>query len=197
VSGVNLRLDAESVDSARPLLAGARWLLLQHEIPDAANVAAARAARGAGVRTILNAAPARPFAEGLAGLLDILAVNAIEAEALGSPPFDTLAAAAEAATHLLRYAEAAVVTAGGAGVAIATRAGAKATIPGHAVKVVSTHGAGDCFIGALAARLARGETLADAARWANATAALRVSGRSAPGASGGPATLADLLQALG
>jgi ribokinase len=196
VSGVNLLLDARSVDAAHSLLSGARWLLLQQEVPDAANVGAARAARLLGARTILNAAPSRPFPDELNGLVDILAVNAIEAGAMGSRAVDSLAMADEAATFLLRFAEATVVTAGGAGVAVATRTGRKAEIAGHAVAVVSTHGAGDCFIGSLAAQLASGADLEDAARYANAMAALHVSARAVSARIRGPATLRDLLLKL-
>jgi ribokinase len=175
VSGANLLLDANSAEAARSLFPGVRWLLLQHEVPDDANLSAARLARRHGVRTILNAAPSRPLAGALTGSIDILVVNEIEAEALGASAVDTLVAAGEAATRLLQFADATVVTAGAAGAAISTRAGRSVAIAGHAVNLVSTHGAGDCFIGSLAARLADGADLEEAARYANATAALRVS----------------------
>ena len=45
---------------------------------------------------------------------------------------------------------------------------------GHRVKVISTHGAGDVFVGALAAQLAQGESFAAGARFAQAAAALHV-----------------------
>jgi ribokinase len=175
VSGANLLVDAAAIEAAGALFEGARVVVLQHELPDAANVAAARRARACGARTILNAAPARPFAEGLRGLLDILVVNAIEAEEMGAHAVASLTNAADAARSLLGFADATIVTAGGAGLAIATRAGHRVEIPGHPVTLVSTHGAGDCFIGALAARLARGADLTEAARCANAAAALHVS----------------------
>ena len=54
-------------------------------------------------------------------------------------------------------------------------------LPGHAVKVVDTVGAGDTFVGALAAALARGEAMERAVAWANAAAALSVTGRGALG----------------
>ena len=193
VSGVNLTLGRADVDAAHALLPGASWLLMQQEVPDAANLAAANAARLHGVKTILNAAPARPFPDALNGLVDILVVNEIEAEAMGAPAIDSLAAAGEAAAGLLRFAEATVVTAGAAGVAIATRTGRHAAIAGHAVNLVSTHGAGDCFIGALAAQQAAGADLEAAARYANATAALRVSSPAGPDRRHDPVAIRELI----
>ena len=49
-------------------------------------------------------------------------------------------------------------------------------IGGHCVQVVDATGAGDCFCGNLLARTAAGDTLFDAARWANAAAAIAVQG---------------------
>jgi ribokinase len=172
VSGANLTLGEGSMTPE--MLAGAHALVLQNEVPDAANIAAARLAREAGVRTILNAAPARAWAAGLDGLVDILVVNAIEAEGFGAAPVASLADAAIAAERLLATADSVIVTAGGAGLAVASRDGRRAALPGHPIRLVSTHGAGDALIGALAARLAAGDTLADAARYANAAAAVLV-----------------------
>jgi ribokinase len=174
VSAANLLLDASSIDDSHPALRGAACLLLQNEVPDAVNVAASRAAQANGVRTILNAAPARRLPEALSGNIDILIVNAIEAEALCGFAVDALSAASRAAVSLLDKANTVVVTAGPAGVAVATRSGLRSEIAGHRVDVVSTHGAGDCFIGSLAARLAGGMEIEEAVRYANAAAALRV-----------------------
>ena len=49
-------------------------------------------------------------------------------------------------------------------------------IPGHEVKAVDATGAGDCFCGATLARLAAGDSIWDAARYANAAAALATTG---------------------
>ena len=55
------------------------------------------------------------------------------------------------------------------------------TIAPKPVKVVSSHGAGDCFLGALAAKIASGAPLLQAAEFANATAAAHVSGQGVMG----------------
>jgi 2-dehydro-3-deoxygluconokinase len=54
--------------------------------------------------------------------------------------------------------------------------GQREHIPGHAVPLVDATGAGDCFCGNLLARLATGDTLSEAARYANAAAAIAVQG---------------------
>jgi ribokinase len=173
VSGANLLVRAEQ--AADPLLLQAKILALQNEIPETVNVAVARRARDHGLLTVLNAAPARPFETDLPGLVDLLVVNAIEAEMLGGGKVGSLAGAAAAAEMLSASFAAAIVTAGGDGVAFARRSDAPITLPGIAVPLVSTHGAGDVFVGTLAARLALGAAMNDALDAANREAARWVS----------------------
>jgi len=52
-------------------------------------------------------------------------------------------------------------------------------VPVHRVKLVDATGAGDCFCGNLLARIAQGDTVFDATRYANAAAALTVQGYGA------------------
>jgi 2-dehydro-3-deoxygluconokinase len=52
-------------------------------------------------------------------------------------------------------------------------------IAGHAVRAVDATGAGDCFCGAALARLAAGDSIWEAARYANAAAALATTGYGA------------------
>jgi ribokinase len=192
VSGANRELDAAAIAGAAETVRDAAVLVLQHEIADAANVAAARLAREAGATVVLNAAPARPLG-GMAGQVDLLVVNTVEAEQLGADPVTDLATATRAAHHLLGLAPAVIVTAGGAGVAAATAARIEVALPAHPVERAETHGAGDVFVGALAARLADGDALPDALRYANAAAALHVGTAEAARESLGPADVRRLL----
>jgi ribokinase len=173
VSGANLAISA--TQARDELLRTAKVLILQNEIPEEVNEEVARRARAFGVKTVLNAAPARAFETALPGYVDILVVNAIEAEMLGSAPVNSLADAEEAAEHLTSRFGAVVVTAGGDGVAFQGEAGAKVSLPGVPVKVQSTHGAGDMFVGTLAARLAMGNDVRTALSVANQQAAKLVS----------------------
>jgi ribokinase len=173
VSGANLAISA--TQARDELLRTAKVLILQNEIPEEVNEDVARRAKAFGVKTVLNAAPARAFETALPGYVDILVVNAIEAEMLGSAPVNSLADAEEAAEHLTSRFGAVVVTAGGDGVAFQDEAGAKISLPGVPVKVQSTHGAGDMFVGTLAARLAMGNDVRTALSVANQQAAKLVS----------------------
>lgn len=172
VSGSNLELGDTHLDAASEVLAETSILVLQNEIPDAANVAAARRAKAAGALVLLNAAPARPLSDDLKALVDILVVNAIEAEMLaGVDVVETLGGALSAARILKAGYPQVVVTAGGAGVAAVDESGQEITIEPVQVSVESTHGAGDEFIGMLAAQTARGARLEVALAEANKAAA--------------------------
>lgn len=173
VSGANLLIDEGAMDAAP--WADVRMLVLQNEVREETNLAAARAAHGRGVPVILNAAPARPLPVELSGLVDILVVNGVEAEMYGSDSVTDLDSAAAAASLLVAGYPIVIVTAGGAGLAFATRDGQRGTVPARKVSVISTHGAGDCFTGSLAAALAAGHDLATACTMASDASARHVS----------------------
>lgn len=175
VSGANLRMNAGAI-AASDIWQGSKVLVLQNEIPEPVNIAAARAARSAGARVCLNAAPYRTMSDELLGLVDVLLVNAIEAEQLGGSPVTDLAAAGRSAAALARRFPMVVVTAGGDGVAGATQDGPPVLLPALPVKLVSTHGAGDVFVGVLATALAAGVcSFSDCLAAANKGAAAHVS----------------------
>ncbi len=172
VSGANRDISATQVTESGDALGSCGVLLLQDEVAEVANATAAAMARRAGATVILNAAPARPLG-GLAGLVDVLVVNTVEAEMLGAGEVDDLASATMAARTLRSLAPTVIVTAGDAGVVAASDAGTLA-VAAHPVVRADAHGAGDVFVGALAARLADAATLAEALPYANAAAALHV-----------------------
>lgn len=174
VSGANGRVDPAGV-TAPELWSEARLLVLQNEMPEAINVAAARQAKAAGALVCVNAAPFRPLSHAFAGLMDMLVVNAIEAEQLSGVSVQDLSSAALAAETLGKTFPAVVVTAGGDGVVGLERGKTPISLPALPVKLVSTHGAGDVFVGALAKAVASGQTFRLALEAANAAAAIHVS----------------------
>ncbi len=177
VSGSNLAIAPETM--AEPALwRDATALILQNEVPEPVNLAAASAARQAGALICLNAAPVRALSAELASLVDILVVNSVEAEDLCGIVVDSLTAAGLAARQLSSQFPTVVVTAGGDGVAGVRRGSAVVHLPALPVALVSTHGAGDAFVGALVVSLAASgpeAPLADALHAANAAAAEHVS----------------------
>lgn len=173
VSGANLAIMPEQASD--DLLRQGKVLVLQNEIPELVNEAVARRARAQGLTIIINAAPARAFATSLSDLIDVLVVNAIEAEMLGGGRVASLESAAEAAATLASRFRSAIVTAGADGVAFCGENGQRVILPGLPVKVASTHGAGDTFVGTLAAWLALGDTMSAALTVANQEAAKLVS----------------------
>jgi ribokinase len=175
VSGANLRLSNKDLEEARQVIRNAQVLVLQNEVLESTNVAAAKLAKDNRIRVIFNAAPARPLGPGLSAHVDVLVVNAVEAEMICGVAVTSLSAATEAAVLLSEQVASVVVTAGGLGLAVAERGNTPYAEPAHSVKLVDTHGAGDAFIGALAARLASGVSVSEAVRFANAAAALFVS----------------------
>jgi ribokinase len=137
-------------------------VLAQLEIPLDV-VAAAAAARRPEALMILNAAPSRELPDSLCDALDLLVVNEHEAADLAGEP-----------EKLLERVPAVVVTLGGEGCVILRRDREPVRIPGFPVDVVDTTGAGDTFCGVLAAALAQGENLPEAAKRASAAGALAV-----------------------
>jgi ribokinase len=171
VSGVNRLVTGAEFDGI-----AARVLVLQNEIPHAANVAAARRFKAGGNYVIHNAAPARkPHLDEVA---DLIVVNRVEAEAIAGMSVETLDDALRAAAALRTVARDAIVTAGKLGYALASRNGESKICSSLSVAAGSAHGAGDCFVGALAARIALGDGLSRAARFAGVAAGLAVSGRT-------------------
>ena len=170
VSAANLRIDADQI--AVP--AAACVVVLQNEIPEAVNLAVARKARDGGATIILNAAPARVVSPQLLDFTDLLVINRVEAAAmLGLADIGADLAGAVLALSKLG-ARAVIVTLGGDGLVLIENGRVEA-MPALTVDVVSSHGAGDAFLGALAAELDRGAGLAEACRFGMAAAALHVS----------------------
>ncbi|TCO59821.1 ribokinase [Actinocrispum wychmicini] len=167
-------------------IAEADVVLAQLEIPLGV-VRAAASARRAGAVMALNAAPARDLPEPIWEAIDLLIVNEHEAAdyALTSGPAEILA------SKLLGRVPAVVVTLGGDGCVVAERNREPVHVPGIPVNAVDTTGAGDTFCGVLAAALARGLPLSEAARLACAAGALAV---TRPGAQDAVPTAAEVAE---
>jgi ribokinase len=136
-------------------------VLAQLEVPVDVVIGAFAIARSAGARTVLNPAPARTLPDDLLALTDVVVPNEHELELLGGT--DRLLAAG---------LDAVVVTLGARGAQIVRADGRVHAQQPFLVTPVDTTGAGDAFCGTFAARLARGDDIDDAVRWAAAAGAL-------------------------
>ena len=170
--GANSTLEEDHIGRAGGLLRRADVLLCQLEVPLPAVVAALRAAKACGVRTILNPAPARPLPRRLLKYADLLTPNESEAASLTGLPTRTVGEVRRAAQALMALGCGAVcVTLGARGALLAEAEGVE-RIQAFKVKAVDTTGCGDAFNGALAAAWATGRPLSDAIRWGVAAGAL-------------------------
>ena len=175
VYGANARCGDTEIAALDSALKDAAVLLLQQETPLETTDLAMRMARERGVRIVLDPAPARTaLPSGFHARCDILTPNQGEAAALTGAPVPDAAAAVQAAASLRQSGVGEViVTLGSLGAVVA--AGNQTTaLPAYPADVDASVGAGDAFNGALAVALAEGRVLIDAARFANAAAALAV-----------------------
>lgn len=157
-------------------------LLSQFEVPLDCILALFQRGRNLGAVTLLNPAPAKPIHEALLAAVDIFVLNEPELAVLTGTDVteDSPDREIEGAARALVSAEgqSVVVTLGPRG-ALAVREERSYRVPGRPVAAVDTTGAGDCFVGTLAAALAQGRGFEDALATANAAAALSVQRRGA------------------
>lgn len=159
--GANAALTPADVEAARDAIVGADVLLLQFETPVDASIRAAEIARGAGVATVLNPAPARSVPAALAQLVDWIIPNETEAALVLRHPMAAIADdPADAAIALRRETGVAniIITLGGNGALLATPQTTLAQ-PAPKVTVVDTVAAGDAFIAGFAVALAERRSL--------------------------------------
>lgn len=171
--GANMETRADLLDRLTPRLARGDWLILQMEVPLEENWRALRAAKAAGARTLLNLAPAMPVSEAVLRDLDVLVVNEGEAEVLGAHlQVGTREHAGVAKALAARCGATVLVTLGERGSIAVEPGGATLRTDALRVSVVDTTGAGDAYVGYLAAALDNGAALSEAMRFASVGASL-------------------------
>lgn len=183
-AGANGTLTPADVRAAADTINNAAVVCLCLEVAIDTVIAAAQAGHDAGATVVLNLSPYAEVPEILAELSDVLLVNAHETSLFLGGEADVPDADAEAeawepvrSQFADRGSQRVLVTLGAHG-SIVLDSLARGTqdqitrIAPTRVSAVDTTGAGDAFTGAVAARLAAGESLADAASFASVAAAL-------------------------
>ncbi|GFE71122.1 ribokinase [Chroococcus sp. FPU101] len=195
VSGANGCVDETDIDRLKSLLPKATALLLQLEMPIDVNIAAAKAAKEAGVRVILDPAPAPDsLPDELYHLVDFITPNETEASRLVGFPVNDQETCLKAAKILLdRGASTAVLKLGAKGVFCATRT-EHFMVPAFKITPVDTVAAGDAFNGAMAAAFHEGLSLQESLIWGAAAGALAVSKQGAQPSLPSRATFEAFLQ---
>lgn len=176
VPGANGRLRPEEIQDL-PIEMG-DVLVTQLEVPLDTVEAALKHARESGAVSILNPAPAQAIS--FAHLADIVILNEIELSQMADGPVpSSFDEAMRMASQLRATPEQTVVVTLGEKGACAVGAFGERSTPAPKVEAVDTTGAGDCFVGSLAARISMGEPMPAALVYANTAAALSVTQKGA------------------
>jgi ribokinase len=189
------RITPADIDAQAGLIRSAGVFMTQLEQPLAAAARGLLIAHKAGVRTILNPAPAQAIGDDVLGLCDVLTPNETEVEELTGIAVASDDAARRAADALLgRGVRAVVVTLGARGALYHDRERSLIVPSVSAGPVVETTGAGDAFNGGFAAGLARGMDPVEAVRLGCAVAGISV---TRAGTAPSMPTLAEVEAVLG
>lgn len=204
-AGANGSLSPADIAAAGETFTGVSVVCLCLEVKPETVVAAAQAGHDAGARVLLNLSPYAEIPEELAALADVLLVNAHEA-ALFLGADSSAMPAADASTRDWDAVRRRFDERGMHRVLVTLGANGSVVLDSHAdggmvtriapthVTPVDTTGAGDAFTGAVAARLAGGETLADAALFASVAAALATTKKGTQAAYPSVADVAECLR---
>jgi ribokinase len=144
------------------LLDASTTLVVQMEVPFTETATMIRRARLRGARCLLNLAPALPIDPARLPEIDLLVANEREAATIGADP----------ALHARRLRQALIVTRGAAGATAFLTSGDHLEVAALSIDPIDTTGAGDTFVGVLAASLDRDCSIEPALRRASAAAGL-------------------------
>lgn len=193
IAGANARLTPSDVKAAAPLIKKAKVVVISLEAPLAAALAAARLAREAGAKVVLDPAPAMPLPDELLSLCDVARPDAFEAHVLTGVEVNSRADAKRAGRRLLKLGVGAAVVEAPGGDLVVSAEGER-WLAHYKLQAVDSTGAGDAFVAGLAVGLAHGASTGQAAALGAAAAALKT---TKLGAVSGLPTLAEVLHLLG
>lgn len=172
--GSNSYLGKEDIDLAREEILKSDLILMQLEIPLETVEYAASIAYDAGIKVILNPAPASKISDALLSKLYLITPNETEAELITGIPVKDSESAENAARNLHQHGVKVVIITLGSKGALLYSEGKAVMIPTPKVTAVDTTAAGDVFNGAIAVAIAEGFTLEKAVEFACKAAAISV-----------------------
>ncbi len=172
--GANHKLTPEDVKAAESDIASSGALVAQLEVPIETIEFAAGLANKSNVPFILDPAPAQKLSEPLLKMVDVLTPNETEAKILTGIEVKDRDSANAAAQRLLECGvKNVILTMGASGYLMVNDEGTE-FVEARKVTAVDSTAAGDAFTGSLAVGLARGQSLSEAALFANDVAAVSV-----------------------
>lgn len=172
--GANNKMTVADVDSMRDHIESADYLLMQLEVPMPVIEHAAAIAFEAGVKVVLNPAPAAKLSDGLLSKCYMLTPNETECGIIAGVPVENCEQAEAAAEMLIaKGVQNVIVTLGSKGSLYKSET-ERVLIPAHCVKAVDTTAAGDTYNGALCVALSEGKTICEAAAFATKASAISV-----------------------
>lgn len=174
VAGANAKVDREYIDGVKDELLKFDMVVLQHEIPLDTVYYVIELCYEHSIPVVLNPAPAADVPEDIIEKVTWLTPNEHEATLIFGPEIST-------ADLLMKYPEKLVITQGSKGVSVGLSSGKVLTVPVRPAKVADTTGAGDTLNGAFCVRIALGDSVEDALRYANTAASLSTEKFSAQG----------------
>ncbi len=174
VPGACATITDEDIAKIADEIKTSQYLLVQLEVNQDANEKVVKMAKDAGVRVIINTAPYQPMTDEFLNGAWLVTPNEVEAEEVTGIAVNDLESADRAAEAFFsKGVQNVLITLGSRGVYINSE-GRSQIVPAYRVNAVDTTGAGDAFNGGLLTALSEGKTLAEAARFAQALAALSV-----------------------
>lgn len=167
-------ITSDEVQSIESLIKESEYVLLQLEVNQDANEMVVDIANKYGCKVIVNTAPYSKISDEFLSKLYMVTPNEVEAEELTGIRVDSFETAHQAAEYFYQKGvKKVIITLGSRGVFVSSD-GKEEIVPAFKVNAVDTTGAGDAFNGGLLAALSKGKDLWEAARFANALAALSV-----------------------
>ncbi len=163
ISGANLQI-SKNIFTNDNLWKNCSFMMIQNEIKEEINIAAAIEAKKRNVRIFFNAAPAKKINNDLFELVDILIVNEIESQQLLETTSTDFKSQAQ---QLSNYISKIIITLGDKGVVYTEKNKQPNHIKAHSVNVKSAHGAGDYFSGKFISNFIKTNNFADSINIAN------------------------------